>query len=497
MNAPLPRTIRAESEVVARSDAHATNSAQNRKSYVARVPIYPKDVHGTFRKIKWAAMAVLLAIYYVTPWIRWSRGAGAPSQAVLVDLAHERFYFFFVEIWPQEVYYITGLLIVAAVGIFLAAALFGRVWCGYACPQTVWTDLFIFVERMIEGDRGARIRLAAAPLTAGKLAKRASKHAIWLLIGALTGGAWVFYFTDVPTLAASLIHGNAPVAAYIFIGLFTFTTYCLGGLMREQICTYMCPWPRIQAAMTDDEALSVIYRRDRGEPRSAYHKGDSWENRGACIDCHQCVAACPMGIDIRDGAQLECIQCALCIDACDEIMDRVGRPHGLIAYTTTANLENATKGPRDGWRIIRPRTILYSVLIVAVGGLMVWSLLNRADTQLSVAPDRNPLFVMLSDGGLRDGYSVKITNKLEATRHFKISVSGLDGARLQFVEFDGQDPIIDVKPAEVRAVKFFVLIGPSERKELKGESTPITITATDTATGRVTSRATTFSGPAP
>jgi cytochrome c oxidase accessory protein FixG len=225
-------------------DAQAVNSREYRALYKKREQIYPKLAHGTFRNLKWAAMIVLLAIYYVTPWLRWDRGASSPDQAVLVDFEGRRFYFFFIELWPQEVYYITGLLILGAFGIFLSSALFGRVWCGYACPQTVWTDLYIYVERLIEGDRNARMRLDKGPMSLAKAAKKTSKHIAWLLIAAATGGAWVFYFADAPTLFRELFTGTASVSAYLFVGILTFTTYALAGTMREQVCTYMCPWPR-------------------------------------------------------------------------------------------------------------------------------------------------------------------------------------------------------------------------------------------------------------
>jgi cytochrome c oxidase accessory protein FixG len=471
MNAPLPRAFKVETEVVARSDARATNSAAVRKSYIARVPIYPRDVHGTYRRLKWAAMAGLLAIYYLAPWVRWHRGLGAPSQAILVDLARERFYFFFIEIWPQEVYYVTGLLIVAAVGIFLAAALFGRIWCGYACPQTVWTDLFIFVERMIEGDRGARIRLAASPWSASKIAKRVSKHTIWVLIGAATGGAWVFYFTDAPMLAHDLMAGTAPATAYIFIALFTFTTYSLGGLMREQVCTYMCPWPRIQAAMTDDEALGVLYRRDRGEPRGAYRKGDSWENRGACIDCNQCVAACPMGIDIRDGAQLECINCALCIDACDEVMDRVGLPRGLIAYDTEANTERRLKGETPRFHFVRARTVFYAAVMLLVGATVLFSLADRSTMDLDVLRDRNPDFVALSDGSVRNGYTLKLMNRSDVARVLKLSLSGVTPRLVRVIGIEGTNlPVSVTIPADrVRTLRVLVTLARHKLRESEQE----------------------------
>jgi len=410
---------------VARSDATATNSATNRKLYQARIPIYPKEMDGQYRHIKWAVMAVTLSIYYLTPWLRWNRGPAAPGQAVLVDLAHQRLYFFFIEIWPQEVYYLTGILILAAVSLFLVNALFGRLWCGYSCPQTVWTDLFIWVETKIEGDRGARIRLAAAPWTTSKLAKRIAKHAIWLAFAVATGGAWVFYFGDAPTIWHQLVTGTASFGTYAAVAGLTFTTYTLGGLMREQVCTYMCPWPRIQAAMTDTEALAVTYGRDRGEPRGFHKKGDSWAGRGSCIDCNQCVAACPMGIDIRDGAQLECINCGLCIDACDDVMTRIGQPPRLIAYDTEANIVRRQQGERPRFRFVRPRTVLYAFVLVAVSAVMLLTITNRHTLDLDVLRDRNPDYVMLADGSVRNAYTLKVMNRTGQARTLTLALSGI------------------------------------------------------------------------
>lgn len=463
--------------------------------YVSRTKIYPKLAKGTFRNVKWAVMAITLAIYYIVPWIRWDRGEALPDQAILFDFANQRLLFGPIEIWAQEFYYVTGLLVLGALGLFLVTSIAGRMWCGYACPQTVWTDLMIAVERFWQGDRNAQLRLDAQPWTFEKIWKKSVTHLSWLAIALATGGALVFYFRDAPTLAAELVHGTAPTVAYIFLGLFTLTTYVLGGLAREQVCIYMCPWPRIQGAMVDRDSLLISYRELRGEPRAAHKKGTSWEGRGDCIDCRACVSVCPMGIDIRDGSQLECIQCALCIDACNEIMDRVGRPRDLIAYTTMANLANATKAPREGWRIIRPRTILYTAMITIVASLMGWSLLHRADFELSVIQDRNPLFVVLSDGGLRNGYTIKIANKVEGPRTFKLQFSGPAGLRTKFVEFDGIDPTIKVGPSEVRAVKVFLLLPGAKKKDLKSDAEPVTIELQDVASGRTASRTTTFRSP--
>jgi cytochrome c oxidase accessory protein FixG len=449
-----------KSDDVEAVDVRAVNSKAARALYKKREQIYPKLVSGTFRNLKWAAMVVLLAIYYVTPWLRWDRGDFRPDQAVLVDFEGRRFYFFFIELWPQEVYYITGLLILAAFGIFLSSALFGRVWCGYACPQTVWTDLYIYVERWIEGDRNERMRLAKAPWSLSKWRKKFAKHALWLIIAAATGGAWVFYFGDAPTLTREIFTGQAATEIYLFVGLLTFTTYALAGTMREQVCTYMCPWPRIQAAMTDQDALSVTYRVDRGEPRGPHKKGASWEGRGDCVDCNACVAACPQGIDIRDGDQLECINCALCIDACDDIMRKVGRPTGLIAYDTQLNVQRRERKEQARFRFVRPRTILYAVLMTLVGAIMLYELLNRSTLDLNVIRDRSPPFVRLADGSLRNDFALKLINMAPRTRRIAISVSGLEGAHIIVqggaLDADGR-VIAEARPDSVANVRLHVV----------------------------------------
>ena len=338
-------------QTIERIDAESVNASWKRKPlYEARKKIFPKRAEGNYRRFKWIVMLITLGIYYVTPWIRWDRGEFAPDQAVLVDLAGRRFYFFFIEIWPQEFIYVAGLLVMAGFGLFLVTSVVGRAWCGYTCPQTVWVDLFLVVERALEGDRNARMKLDAGPWTANKITRRVLKHAIWLMIGVATGGAWIFYFADAPTLLMNFIHGTAAPVAYITVAVLTATTYTFGGLMREQVCIYMCPWPRIQAAMLDESSLVVTYNDWRGEPRGRHAKKAAAEGLvlGDCVDCNACVAVCPMGIDIRDGQQLECITCALCIDACDSVMDKLDRPRGLISYATLSdyadNMAMATAG---------------------------------------------------------------------------------------------------------------------------------------------------------
>jgi cytochrome c oxidase accessory protein FixG len=455
--------------------------------YAPRSAVYPQSVSGTFRNIKWALMALCLAAYYLLPFLRWDRGANAPSQAVLVDLPNRRFYFFFIELWPQEVYYFTGLLIIAAMALFLMNAIGGRIWCGYLCPQTVWTDLFYAVERFIEGDRRERMKKASGRLTVRRAAQIAAKHAAWLFIAWWTGGAWVLYFADAPTLVKELATFEAPAAAYIWIGILTFTTYTLAGHMREQVCVYMCPWPRIQAALTDEWALNVTYRYDRGEPRTSIKKAEELRSRGEpagdCVDCFQCVAVCPTGIDIRNGAQLECIMCGLCIDACDNVMKKIGRPTRLIAHDNDMNIARRAQGEPPVYRLVRPRTLIYAGIIVLAGTTMLYALLTRSYLDISVRHDRNPLFVTLSDGSIRNAHTVHLLNKRHDTSTIEIEVAGLPQADVHLV---GQDtvvpgmPLIPVGPDQGREVRVLVTIPPTVKID---HSTPLTFRATNIATG--------------
>ncbi|MDG1437918.1 MAG: cytochrome c oxidase accessory protein CcoG, partial [Emcibacteraceae bacterium] len=403
---------------IRRAKVEAVNKAEDRSLYVARKKIHPQRAKGKFRTIKWFMMLFTLSIYYITPWLRWDRGEGMPDQAILIDITGRRFYFFFIEIWPQEIYYVTGLMIMGGIALFLVTSTAGRMWCGYSCPQTIWTDLFLAVERFFEGERNARIRLDNAPWGFDKIRKRLMKHTVWIIIAVMTGGAWIFYFSDAPTLFKQLITNTASFDAYLWMGLLATFTYVFGGFAREQVCTYMCPWPRIQAVMMDEESLAVMYRYDRGEPRGSHKKNESWDGRGDCVKCRQCIVVCPTGIDIRDGLQLECIQCSLCIDACNNVMNKIGRPEGLIAYDSLKNFERRKEGKKNVFRIIRPRTIIYSALLGIVGCIMLYALLNKSVLDVNILRDRNPLFVELSSGDIRNGYTVKIMNKSNAIQKY-------------------------------------------------------------------------------
>jgi cytochrome c oxidase accessory protein FixG len=415
---------------------------------------------------------------------------------MLLDMEHERFFMFGLEIWPQEFYFVTGLLIIAALTLFLVTALAGRIWCGYLCPQTVWTDLMVAVERFWQGDRSARIRLDKEPWGLVKTFKKVATHVSWLAIAVATGGAFVFYFADAPTLFRQILSGAAPQAAYVFIAILAFSTYLLGGIAREQVCIYMCPWPRIQGAMIDKDSYLVSYRDWRGEPRGPAHKGEPKGSKGDCIDCKACIAVCPVSIDIRDGAQLECIQCALCIDACNDIMERIDRPKNLIGYATIASLDAEAKGSTANPKLIRPRTLLYTALIAVVGLVMLAALSMRTTLDISVLPDRNPLFVRLSDGSIRNGYTVKILNKLHEPHTFEIKAEGLKDSRLAIAGYEGvANPVITVPTDVLSELRVFVVVPAASLKTLTPQTQPFSLVVHDTQTGQKVLRATTFRSP--
>ncbi len=464
--------------------------------YANRVRVYPKTVHGPVRRIKWAILIACLTLYYVLPWVRWYRGPNQPTQAVLLDMSAERFYFFGLELWPQDIWLLAGLLIMAAVSLFLVTSLVGRVWCGYTCPQTVWTDLFMWVERAIEGDRNERMQRDAAPLNADTIWKKVLKHWIWIGIAFWTGGAWIMYFVDAPTVTVEFWTFQASTQVYFFTALFTLTTYVLAGWAREQVCTYMCPWPRFQSAMLDDQSFTVTYQAWRGEPRMRGKHHDPAVKAGDCVDCGVCVTACPTGIDIRDGIQLECINCGLCMDACDHVMERTGRPKGLITWDTLARQAAKAAGTHEKIRFFRPRTIIYvSALLIAMTSLSV-ALVTRSTFSLSVQHDRAPLFVKLADGSLRNGYTLKVVNKTQLNRAFDLTIDGLPGARMSVAEGGAApEPVLRVLTSadQVETLRLLVTARPAV---IPDGTLPVDVILRDTASGAQTVYHSIFMGPA-
>lgn len=468
--------------------------------YAASPKVYPQGVSGQFRRLKWIILVCGLAIYYLLPFVRWDRGPFLPDQAVLLDLPGRRFYFFFLEIWPQEVYYVTGLLVLAALVLFLMNAVAGRVWCGYLCPQTVWTDLFLAVERLIEGDRRERMQRDQAKWSARTWGLKALKNFVWIMIAWWTGGAWVLYFSDAPKLVKDLATLQAPFVAYLWIGILTATTYIFAGFMREQVCLYICPWPRIQAALTDADALNVSFRYDRGEPRASVKQATKLraigEAAGDCIDCHQCVAVCPTGVDIRDGAQLGCIQCGLCIDACDGVMTKIGRPIGLIGYDTEQAIKAREAGSKPPpRRVLRARTLVYAGLITFVGGLMLYGVATRSMLDLSVAHERTPLFTTLRDGAVRNTFVVRVSNKRQYPRRVRILAEGISGVSMELIGAEllpGQPGTIEVPADSALEVRLLVT---AQRASLTGSKSVIQIKVIDPQIGEARTVAENFFGP--
>ena len=389
--------------------------------YAKAEKIYPREVHGLFARLRVLGVLGLLGIYYITPWLRWDG-----HQALLLDLPARKFHIFFITLWPQDFFYLAVLLIIAGLVLFFVTALAGRVWCGYACPQTVWTEAFLWIERKVEGNRLQQQKLDALPMGARKFRIKATKHFLWLAFSAWTGFTFVGYFSPIDELGRNLLTFNIGPWETFWILFYGFATYGNAGFMREQVCKYMCPYARFQSAMFDKDTLVVSYIPNRGEPRGSRKRSvdPAAAGMGDCIDCTLCVQVCPTGIDIRDGLQYECIACSACIDACDDVMDKMGYDKGLIKYTT----EQAMQGGKT--HILRPRIVIYALILLAIFAAFGYSFSQRISLGLDVIRDRNTLYRETSDGLIENVYILKILNMDNAGHQYELSVSGIPGLTL-------------------------------------------------------------------
>jgi cytochrome c oxidase accessory protein FixG len=390
--------------------------------YAAQKKVYPREIAGRFSRLRALAAWLLLGLYYTLPW--WQMHG---RQAVLFDLRARKFYIFDLIMWPQDFIFLTWLLVLAALALFFFTSVAGRLWCAYACPQTVWSEVFLSVERFIEGDRAARIRLDAAPWSLERLLRKGLKHLLWLLLAFLTGATFVGYFSPIRALFAHFPDWSLGPWESFWVLFYGFATWGNAGMLREQVCKYMCPYARFQSAMFDRDTLIITYDTERGEPRGSTRRGagDGSARAGDCIDCTWCVQVCPTGIDIRNGLQIDCIACAACIDACDQVMDRTRRPRGLIRYTTQHALEH------QATHVLRPRTLIYGSILLLLAAGFATALALRKPLNLDVIRDRNRLYRELGDGVIENVYTLKILNKAEPAREFVLTVSGREGYELE------------------------------------------------------------------
>jgi cytochrome c oxidase accessory protein FixG len=386
--------------------------------YVSERKIHPRDVDGRFQRLRILSVFVLLGMYYLFPWLQWQG-----RQAVLFDLAARKFYVFGLAFWPQDFIFLALGLVMAGLSLFFFTAIAGRLWCGYACPQTVWTEVFLWMERWTEGDRNQRLKLEKAPWSAGKLRRKLSKHALWLGFALWTGFTFVGFFTPIRGLARDLWPFAWSGWELFWVLFYSLATWGNAGVLREQVCKYMCPYARFQSAMFDNDTLIISYDAARGEPRGARRKGTHPADQGDCIDCTICVQVCPTGIDIRDGLQYECIACGACIDACDEVMDKVGSPRGLVRYATQNSLEGKPT------RVLRPRVLVYATLLLALLTGTAAGIAARRPLIVDVIRDRQ-LFHEVAEGQVENSYSLRIVNKEARAHRFVLSVRGADGLQL-------------------------------------------------------------------
>jgi len=398
-----------------------------------RIEIFPRSVKGRFRNLKYLILALAYGVYFLLPWLRWERSVG-PDQAILFDIIHRRFYIFDLTVYAQDIFWLAGFLVMAAFLLFFVTGIAGRVFCGYFCFQTLWTDVFMLIERLVQGERNARMKLHRAKWDAEKKIKIGLTHLLWIFVALLTGISFTLYWDDAPELLAKLLSGDAPFSAYATSLFLATTTYVMAGLAREQVCIYMCPYARFQAVMFDQDTQVVTYDSARGERQQGRQKPAKGmllrERRevagvGDCIDCGYCVQVCPTGIDIRNGMQYQCISCALCIDACDTIMDSINYPRGLIRYSS----ENALQDKKT--RFLKPANISYGIAVLLTMAILTWSIATRSSVELLVRQVRQPLSVVLSDGSIQNRYQIKINNKTANTLKYRLGFQGLDAAELE------------------------------------------------------------------
>ncbi len=410
--------------------------ADSSEFYARHRKVYPREVHGLFANLRILGVLILLGPYYLLPWIRWDG-----HQSVLFDLPARKFYIFGLTFWPQDFFYLALLLIIAALSLFFFTALAGRLWCGYACPQTVWTEVFLWIERKFEGDRNKQIKLDKSKWGEYKLLHKGGKHVAWLLFSLWTGFTFVGFFTPITELWGSVMSFSTGPWETFWILFYSFATYGNAGWMREQVCTYMCPYARFQSAMFDKNTLVISYDTERGEPRGARKKSDDYRAKslGECVDCTLCSQVCPTGIDIRDGLQYQCIGCAACVDVCNEVMDKMGYPRGLVRYTT----QNAIEGIPT--RILRPRVIVYMLLLGIVTSGLLYALATRVPLQLDIIRDRNALYRETREGWIANIYTLKIINMTDKAQTLQLSVSGIPGLQLEPAKYS----VVKVPAGEV------------------------------------------------